>query len=665
MHLPTGRRLPRIVTGALALTLMMLVTLVSPSFADGAGSIDHVQPENGALRVLFSVPGVGSHSDVNLRSIAVTLDGVPVRATARPAAESGQQVRRTTILAIDTSNSMRGQRFTEAKQAAVSFLDSVPDDVYVGIVSFAGDVTVVQKPTRDRAASKAVLNELTLSTQTKLYDGVLEATRSVGLDGQRSVLVLSDGRDTSATPLKDVTEGVHGAGVKVDVVALEQSGKSLEPLTAIAKAGGGSVLSANDPTALTQAFSSEADVLARQLLVTAVVPESHTSNEANLKVSVASAGQTYTDEAFVPVRVPVAQRAAIKKVDSPVAADTGGLSIPMPVMVGGLIAAALAIGFLVLQQLLNPGGSAKKVTLEDRIAAYSLNNEEPGASGYSIGRPDGSLDVDKSRQSVSTQAREAAQKALASNTGLESRIAARLEGAGMALKPAEWLLLHVGIVVVAGLVGLLISSGSVVLTLLFLALGLVVPWIYLGVKRNKRLAKFNGQLPETLQLMAGSLSAGLSLAQSIDTIEREGSEPIAGEFRRALVETRLGVPVEDSLESVAQRMDSRDFAWVVMAIRIQREVGGNLAELLLTVAATMREREYLRRHVSGLSAEGRLSCWILGGLPPAFLLYLVLTKPDYVHPMFTQPLGWLMCVAMAVLLSVGLFWMTRVVKVEV
>ena len=137
--------------------------------------------------------------------------------------------------------------------------------------------------------------------------------------------------------------------------------------------------------------------------------------------------------------------------------------------------------------------------------------------------------------------------------------------------------------------------------------------------------------------MSGSLSAGLSLAQSIDTIVREGTEPIAGEFRRVVVETRLGVTLEDSMEGVAERMESRDFEWVVMAIRIQREVGGNLAELLLTVAATLREREYLRRHVRALSAEGRLSCCILGGLPPGFLLYLTLTKPDYVKPMYTTP----------------------------
>ena len=128
--------------------------------------------------------------------------------------------------------------------------------------------------------------------------------------------------------------------------------------------------------------------------------------------------------------------------------------------------------------------------------------------------------------------------------------------------------------------------------------------------------------------MAGSLSAGLSLAQSVDTVVREGTDPMAGEFRRALVETRLGVEIEDALTGVAERMQSVDFEWVVMAIRIQREVGGNLSELLNKVAETIREREYLQRQVQTLSAEGRLSVWILGGLPPGFMLYLVAGEPD-------------------------------------
>ena len=165
--------------------------------------------------------------------------------------------------------------------------------------------------------------------------------------------------------------------------------------------------------------------------------------------------------------------------------------------------------------------------------------------------------------------------------------------------------------------------------------------------------------------MSGSLAAGLSLAQSVDTIVREGTEPISSEFKRVLVETRLGVSLEDSLEDVGERFESRDFGWVVMAIKIQRQVGGNLAELLDTVAATMREREYMRRQVAALAAEGKLSAIVLGGLPPAFMLYLLVTNREYVMVLFTQPMGWLMLGGAAALLGLGVFWMSRLMKVEV
>ena len=112
-------------------------------------------------------------------------------------------------------------------------------------------------------------------------------------------------------------------------------------------------------------------------------------------------------------------------------------------------------------------------------------------------------------------------------------------------------------------------------------------------------------------------------------------------------------------------MGSDDFAWVVMAIRIQREVGGNLAELLLTVAKTLREREYLRRQVSTLSAEGRLSAWILGGLPPGFFVYLMLVRPEYLEPMLGTTLGWMMLGAATVMMGLGTVVLRKVVKVEV
>jgi tight adherence protein B len=132
-----------------------------------------------------------------------------------------------------------------------------------------------------------------------------------------------------------------------------------------------------------------------------------------------------------------------------------------------------------------------------------------------------------------------------------------------------------------------------------------------------------------------------------------------------VIETRLGVTLEDSMEGVAQRMESRDFTWVVMAIRIQREVGGNLAELMLNVAATLRERDYLRRQVKSLSAEGRFSAYILLAMPPGILLYESAVNRSYLTPLVSTPVGWLLLGVMAVLMVGGAFTMSRIIKLEV
>lgn len=246
---------------------------------------------------------------------------------------------------------------------------------------------------------------------------------------------------------------------------------------------------------------------------------------------------------------------------------------------------------------------------------------------------------------------------------VEARLARRLSGAGMAIRPAEWAVLHAAVALVVA--GLGFALGGLALALIFLALGVLAPLVYLRIRHARRLAAFSGQLPDTLTIIANSLSAGLSVPQAIDTVVREGQEPIAGELRRALVEQRLGVDIGDALDGIAARMGSVDFAWVVMAIRIQREVGGNLAEVLETVAETLREREFLRRQVRTLSAEGRLSAYILGGLPVAMFCYLMVANRGFVEPLYTTLLGLVMLGAAVALVSVGGWVMSRMVKVEV
>jgi tight adherence protein B len=248
---------------------------------------------------------------------------------------------------------------------------------------------------------------------------------------------------------------------------------------------------------------------------------------------------------------------------------------------------------------------------------------------------------------------------------IERALDGRLESAGLPLRTAEWMLLHVGVAVGTSLVLLVAARGAAVAAILGLLIGLGLPWLFLAVAKSRRESRFLSQLPDTLQLLAGSLAAGYSLPQAMDSVLQESRAPIKNEFSRALMETRLGLPAEDALDGIAARTGSRDFSWIVMAIRIQRDTGGNLAELLATVAETLRERERLRRQVSALSAEGKLSGWILGGLPVVFAVYLTTARPEYIGPLYTTRLGLFLLGIGIATLAVGAVWMAKVIKVEV
>lgn len=247
--------------------------------------------------------------------------------------------------------------------------------------------------------------------------------------------------------------------------------------------------------------------------------------------------------------------------------------------------------------------------------------------------------------------------------GNEAGIALKLERAGMGLRPHEWVLVR-GLSVIGGAVlGLFLLNwfGAILGALV----GFLVTALYQSVRTSRRSEAFAEQLPDGLQLLVGSLRSGFSLPQALDSLVRESPEPLAQEFGRALTEYRLGGDLAIALERVAARTGNQDLTWALMAVRIQREVGGNLAEVLQTAVETMRERGRLRRHVRSLSAEGRLSAYVLIGLPIVLGLFTFLTRREYLQPLFTDPLGITMLVVGFVLLIAGIFWITRVVKVEV
>jgi len=500
------------------LGLLALAGLALPAYAaTGAGAgadggtgtgaqIRHFEQSPGGLSMLVTVP---ADAQVDLAHVAVTIAGRQTSSTAQ--AGSSGTVRRVAILVMDTSRSMSGARFAAAQSAAAAFVAAVPKDVYLGIVTFGGTVRTALAPTQDRGRATSTLDHLALSGGTLLYDGVQAALDDAGEQGQRSLLVLSDGADTRSTAsLSQAAEAVLQDKALLNVVALDPSGPVSPALQQLARAGAGSVVPAGT-TALTRALTDQAGALTRQVAVVAAIPAGITQGTVTLTLPTVGGGTLTTSAYDNDLQPPP---------PAPVVARSTGWVPPSWALYPAVGAVALGL-FVLLVSLIPrraPSGAEALVTsyTERTGAAPSGAPGSAAASGTGRGLPR------VEAQQVLSSARTAAADLLQRNATVEARIARALDGAGSDLKPAEWLLVHVVVAVGATLLGLLLGRGGVLVALLFLAAGVVGPWLFLRVRRGRRRKRFAEALPDTLQLMAGSLSAGLSLAQTVDTVVREG-----------------------------------------------------------------------------------------------------------------------------------------------
>jgi len=244
-----------------------------------------------------------------------------------------------------------------------------------------------------------------------------------------------------------------------------------------------------------------------------------------------------------------------------------------------------------------------------------------------------------------------------------------LERADLPLRVGEWAVLRAFAVVVGVAGGVFLMHDGAIATfvgpLLGGLVGVLLPVLFLKFAAGHRAKKFESQLPDVLTLVASSLQTGFSLLQALDAVARDAEEPSAKEFSRALAETRIGADLNESLDHLADRMDSKNMRWTGMAIDIQRQVGGNLGETLRNTAITLRDRQALSRHVKALAAEGKLSAYILLMLPVGLFLYLLGVNRAYVELLWTTPIGMGMSGAGLISLAIGMFWMSKVVKVEV
>jgi tight adherence protein B len=558
-------------------------------------------------------------------------------------------------LAMDTSGSTAGKPIADAKSAAKAFLGQLPPSVQVALIRFADKASVGVGLTSDRSRLGKAIDGLQAGGSTALYRGVALAAQTLGrVQAQRNIVLFSDGADTVGGPnLTQVTKSANGIGAPVTAVALSTPDLDAAALGALAQGTKGRVVSVAQSTQLAGAFRQVAKELSSQYVLTYTATAKE-PKEMPLSVAVTAGSLGAVDRVVVSnprVDAPKGGPNAPRVVGPPkpllgvFAGDTGKY---VAIGAGGL-AVLLFFGMILWQ----PRGSRSMQVLQRGLRVYQRGDRrkkrgiEGGLTATAFGR----------------RAVELVDRVPRSQASLE-KVQLKLDRAGWPLRSNEFVLVQIA----GALAGAILGFGLLQrwwIGLVFIALGAVLPQAVLRQRIDKRSSTFLSQLPDTLQLLSGTLQAGYGFLQGLDTLVKESPAPTSTEFNRVLSEARLGMPVEDALQGMADRMGSEDFRWVVLAINIQRQVGGNLAQLLTTVANTLREREAVRRQIKVLSAEGRLSAAVLVALPFAIAGYISVANPQFIQTLTGDKLGRTLIGGALVLMAIGAAWMRKLIKIDV
>lgn len=557
------------------------------------------------------------------------------------------------VLAIDTSGSMtQAGKMAAARAGATELVDHKQPGDEVAVIGFGQVATVVQPFTTDKAKLHSAIAGLAPVGETALWDGLGLA---VGQFADRpdlggDIVLLSDGKDTVSKLSRD---GATGAALsrRTSVYAVGLAGGQdydSGSLHAVADATGGEAVETSDPSQVVGLYQRVQRNLANRYQLTytstATGPFDLTVQVGGISVQrrAVAAGQVLRDASGVPTFIPS------KFAPGPLRHQWAVWIVVGLVFLAALLAAGAAVA---LASGLPPAPGLRLEPYFDESAIDTGADRRRQAGSGAQGET-----------AVSQRAIALAEK-MVRDRGLLENIERRMEQADIKLRPGE-LLVFSGAAVLLFSVLTYILAGPL-LALVSLVVGGISPIVVVRVLARRRQAKFVSRLPDTLDLLSSTLRAGYSLLQGITAVVQEVEEPMAGELRRMLVEAQLGRPIEQALEDCATRMGSPDFEWAVMAINIQREVGGNLSELLSTVGQTMTERERLRREVKTLTAEGRMSAIVLGGMPPSLGLVMWLMNPDYIGVLFTSHTGRLMVIGISVWVMFGFWWMKKTITIEI
>jgi tight adherence protein B len=572
--------------------------------------------------------------------VQVTENGRPVGGVSLNQSDGAQARHFGVVLAIDTSGSMHGRALTAALQASRAFVAHRDPSQPVAIISFAGDVKVVHDFTTDAAAIDQALQAVRPGTGgSRILDAAARAVELIRAArmSSGSAVVLSDGVDRgSQTQADKVARSATSANIRVYTVGLASRSFDFGALNLLAAGTHAEFSAATSLADLARVYERLGSRLAHQYVLR--------------YRSTAGPGE----RVHVAVQVAGLPRAARAGYTTPALAQTHGAPFTHSpgeavwLSPGATAAIAIVIAVLVvlaLFVLLRP----RTGSLRRRLAPY-------------IGAEDPEADV----------ARHAAM--------LGGRLR---KGAGRSLERARWWPgfvenLDIGRVDVAP-ERLLAGVALATLTLLALLTSVtgkpIMAVLALGVPLGaravlkRRVAKqrklFIEQLPDNLQVMASAMRAGHSFSGALSVVVAEAPEPTRRELARVVADEQMGVPIDVALAVVVRRMQSKDLEQVALVAALQRETGGNTAEALERVTETIRDRLALRRMVQSLTAQGRMSRWVLTALPLVLLIAISVLNPAYIRPLFTEPAGQLVLAVAAVMVFCGSLIIGRIVDIKV
>jgi tight adherence protein B len=541
---------------------------------------------------------------------------------------------KSVVLAVDRSQSMAGRSLRNAAAAARAFVAAKGPNDQIEVVTFGHQAVALTGFASSSADADAALGGLTADRHsgTALWDAVVRSAIALAHGGQpgRVIVVVTDGQDVSSTATFDgAVAAAHRAHAAVYAIGIAGPGFTPGPLRELAARTGGLYREAASSAQLAALYSSIGETLA------------HTWQLRYL--TAARPGQTIRLSALVPGAGAAGRTIQIAGdgLSTPPNAAPSSV-LPRSVWSSGFapIAIAAAVGFLILLAYWFAAGARRGSWLRTRLAPHLGPSERPSKARR---RKQGHTFV---RGIVS-----ATEQAFANVKQFRS-VQRLLTRADLPLLASELLYACVGsalaVAIVAGLAGM-----PVVLVLPFMLAGGSAPLLWVASKARRRMKAFDNQLPDLLITIAASLKAGHSFRHAIQAVVDEGAEPTAKELRRVLTETRLGRPMDEALSEMGERIGSKNLSFVLNAVTIQRQIGGSLAGLFDVVAETVRQRQQFARKIRSLTATGRMSAYVLAGLPFLVAGLISVITPTYMSPLWHSSTGHLLVGMALVMLAVG------------